>query len=160
MGVDSVEVCHAPWIESNHQANVTKTQELVMPAIHIQLSAHVDESTVEAVANEVLSITERVLGKVRAVTAIFIDTLPPTRWWIGGESLGQQNLSSYCLTIRITDETNTKSQKADYIRQIHAAMQNLLGHVHPCSYVHVHDVRATAYGYEGKTQEWRGTQRP
>lgn len=131
-----------------------------MPAIHIQLSAHVDESTVEAVANEVLNITERVLGKVRAVTAIFIDTLPPTRWWIGGESLAQQNLSSYCLTIRITDETNTKSQKADYIRQIHAAMQNLLGYVHPCSYVHVHDVRATAYGYEGKTQEWRATQRP
>lgn len=126
-----------------------------MPAIHIQIAGAAHEALLDKVAQAVLEITERVLGKDRTVTAIFIDTLPAAHWWIGGKSLAQQTLTSYCLTIRITDETNTKAEKAQYIAQVHRAMQDLLGPTHPCSYVHVHDVRATAYGYGGQTQERR-----
>jgi 4-oxalocrotonate tautomerase len=126
-----------------------------MPAIHIQLSPAPSDSVLSALADAVLDSTERVLGKDRALTAVFIDALPATRWWIGGRDLQQHRQSSYCLTIGITDETNTKAQKAQYIADIHRLMQALLGPVHACSYVHVHDVRATAYGYGGQTQEWR-----
>lgn len=131
-----------------------------MPAIHIQLSsAPLPEVQIEKVAQRVLEITERVLHKAPAVTAVFIDALPAARWWIGGENLLDQARSSYCVTIRITDETNTKVEKAQYIAQVHALMRSLLGPTHPCSYVHVHDVRASAYGWDGQTQEWRAHQR-
>lgn len=127
-----------------------------MPAIHIQLSsAPLPEVQIEKVAQRVLEITERVLHKAPAVTAVFIDALPAARWWIGGENLLDQARSSYCVTIRITDETNTKVEKAQYLCEVHTAMQELLGPIHPCSYVHVQDVRATAYGYGGQTQEER-----
>jgi hypothetical protein len=33
--------------------------------------------------------------------------------------------------------------------------ERLLGNVHPESYVYVQDVRATAYGFGGRTQEYR-----
>ena len=58
--------------------------------------------------------------------------------------------------VSITDETNTKAEKARYIAAVHAAMSELLGgDVVEHSYVHVADLRASAYGYGGRTQEFR-----
>ena len=56
---------------------------------------------------------------------------------------------------KITDETITKAQKAEYIRQAFAAFSELLGDLHHESYIYVQDVSAAAYGYGGKTQEYR-----
>jgi phenylpyruvate tautomerase PptA (4-oxalocrotonate tautomerase family) len=57
--------------------------------------------------------------------------------------------------VSITDETNTKAEKARYIAAVQAAMSELLGTVAEHSYVHVADLRASAYGYGGRTQEAR-----
>ena len=55
-----------------------------------------------------------------------------------------------------TDETNSKDEKAEYIRQAFDGVRGrLLGDLHEESYVYVQDVRAAAYGYGGKTQEFR-----
>lgn len=130
-----------------------------MPAIHIQLSPLPTDVVLAQVAQGVLQTTQQVLGKDPQLTAVFIDALPASRWWIAGQNLHSLGVASYCLTIRITDETNTKVEKAQYIAQVHALMRSLLGPTHPCSYVHVHDVRASAYGWDGQTQEWRAHQR-
>jgi 4-oxalocrotonate tautomerase len=63
--------------------------------------------------------------------------------------------SSFFLEVRITDGTNTKAEKAAYVAAVFRAMGELLGSLHAESYVHVHDVRADAYGYGGLTQEHR-----
>ena len=55
----------------------------------------------------------------------------------------------------MTDETNTKAEKADYLRQAFAALSELIGDVNEVSYIHVIDARAAAYGYGGRTQEYR-----
>lgn len=57
--------------------------------------------------------------------------------------------------VSITDETNTKAEKARYLAAVHTAMIELLGTVAEHSYVHVADLRASAYGYGGRTQEAR-----
>ncbi|APO97675.1 MULTISPECIES: tautomerase family protein [Xanthomonas] len=64
-------------------------------------------------------------------------------------------VSSFSLEIIVTDETNTKAEKAEYLAEVFACFERLLGPVHPTSYVHVHDARASAYGYGGRTQEAR-----
>ena len=56
---------------------------------------------------------------------------------------------------RITDETNTKDEKAVYIKEAFAGFARLLGNLHEESYIHVLDVRAATYGYGGYTQEYR-----
>ncbi|RPE81035.1 tautomerase family protein [Vulcaniibacterium tengchongense] len=51
--------------------------------------------------------------------------------------------------------TNTKEQKARYIREAFDGFARLLGDLHEESYIYVQDVRAAAYGYGGRTQEAR-----
>jgi 4-oxalocrotonate tautomerase len=55
------------------------------------------------------------------VTAIAIDYIDPEDWIVGGKPLSEQNKSSVYFDIKITDETNTKSEKARYIREAFAA---------------------------------------
>jgi 4-oxalocrotonate tautomerase len=58
----------------------------------------------------------------------------------------------------ITDETNTRLEKAAYIQAVYDGLLNLMPDLHHESYIHVDDVRAGAYGYGGKTQEYRAHQ--
>ena len=55
----------------------------------------------------------------------------------------------------MTDETNTKAEKARYLLAVYAAMAALLPQLHPVSYIHIVDARAATYGYGGLTQEHR-----
>ena len=55
------------------------------------------------------------------MTAIAIHYIDPEDWIVGGKPLSEQNKSSVYFDIKITDETNTKSEKARYIREAFAA---------------------------------------
>jgi 4-oxalocrotonate tautomerase len=79
----------------------------------------------------------------------------PDEWIVGGRSLSEQSKSSIYFDIKVTDETNTKAEKARYIQEAFTAFSSLFGNLHEESYIHVEDVRATAYGYGGRTQEYR-----
>ena len=74
-----------------------------------------------------------------------------------GSSAGRRcpGRNAFHLDISVTDETNTKAEKARYIQDIYDAFRGILGELHECSYVHVIDARAAAYGYGGRTQEYR-----
>ena len=89
------------------------------------------------------------------MTSIAIDYIDPDDWIVGGRSLSEQGKCSIYFDIKITDETNSKAEKAQYIRETFAAFSKLLGNLHEVSYIYVEDVRATAYGYGGRTQEHR-----
>jgi 4-oxalocrotonate tautomerase len=102
-----------------------------------------------------LDLTTRILKKKPEVTSIAIDYVHPDDWIVGGRSLSEQGKSSLYFDIKITDETNTKAEKAEYIQQAFEAFRRLLGNLHEESYIYVQDVRAASYGYGGKTQEYR-----
>jgi 4-oxalocrotonate tautomerase len=59
------------------------------------------------------------------------------------------------LDIKVVDGTNTKDEKAAYIAAAFDGLSRLLGDLHEESYIFVHDVRPEAYGYGGRTQEFR-----
>lgn len=126
-----------------------------MPIITIKLAARRSPELSRQVAATVLELTSRILGKNPQVTAIAIDYVDPQDWIVGGRTLAEQGKSSFYLDIKVVDETNTKAQKAQYVQEVFDAFAKLLGELHGESYVHVHDVRPTAYGYGGRTQEWR-----
>jgi len=48
-----------------------------------------------------------------------------------------------------------KDEKARYIAEAFAGFERILGDLDEESYVYVQDVRASAYGYGGRTQEFR-----
>jgi 4-oxalocrotonate tautomerase len=126
-----------------------------MPILHVRIAAQESKDLTKAVAVGLSELTARILKKKPEVTAISIDYIDPARWIVGGVSLAEQGKSSFYFDIKITDETNTKQEKEQYIKEAFELFSKLLGGVHEESYIYVQDVRAAAYGYGGRTQEHR-----
>jgi len=126
-----------------------------MPYLHIQLSGARDDALARQAADAAAELTSGILHKDRALTAVVVEFIEPAHWFIAGQPLSARGPRSYHWVVSITDETNTKAEKARYIAAVHAAMGELLGDVAEHSYVLVADVRGSAYGYGGRTQEFR-----
>lgn len=126
-----------------------------MPILNVKVSAVKTPELTRAIAALLLELTTRILRKKPEVTSIAIDYVDPDSWIVAGVPLSEQGKSSFWFDIRVTDETNTKDEKAQYIREGFDGFARLLGNLHDESYIHVHDVRATSYGYGGLTQEYR-----
>ncbi|MBU6492643.1 MAG: tautomerase family protein [Burkholderiales bacterium] len=126
-----------------------------MPILNVKISAKPSKELTREVSGILLDLTSRILGKKPEVTSIAIDYVDPDHWIVGGRSLTEQGRSSIYFDIKVTDETNTKQEKAQYISEAFDAFSRLLGNLHEESYIYVQDVRAASYGYGGKTQEYR-----
>jgi 4-oxalocrotonate tautomerase len=129
-----------------------------MPHIVLHLSGAPDAIRTRQAVDAVVHLTQSVLDKKLPVIAVAVQHIAADQWFIGGESLASLGRSAFQLDISITDETNTKAEKARYLREVHAAMAALMPDLHEVSYVHVIDARAAAYGYGGLTQEHRHQQ--
>ncbi|MDM0011280.1 4-oxalocrotonate tautomerase [Variovorax sp. J22P168] len=129
-----------------------------MPHIVIHLSGEPDARLTRRVVDKVAELTQRILDKRLPVIATTVQYIAADSWFIGGSSLAELGRSAFHLDISITDETNTKAEKARYLRELHAAMAEIRGDLHEVSYVHLIDARAAAYGYGGLTQEFRHQQ--
>lgn len=126
-----------------------------MPILNVTVSARKSAELTKSISAILLDLTNRILHKKREVTSIAISYIDPEDWIVGGRSLAEQGKSSIYFDIKITDETNTKDEKLQYISAAFDAFSRLLGNLHEVSYIYVEDVRATAYGYGGRTQEYR-----
>lgn len=126
-----------------------------MPFIHIRISGAADAELTQRVARQASELTARLLGKDPALTAVAVEFIDASRWFIAGRALGAGRPRSYHWSVSITDETNTKREKALYLQAVHETMGALLGGVAEHSYVHIADLRASAYGFGGRTQEER-----
>ena len=126
-----------------------------MPIVMVKVSAKRSAEMTRSISDTLLELTTRILHKKPEVTSIAIDYIDPDDWIVAGRSLSEQDKSSIYFDIKITDETNTKAEKAQYIQEAFDAFNRLLGNLHEESYIYVEDVRATAYGYGGRTQEYR-----
>jgi 4-oxalocrotonate tautomerase len=126
-----------------------------MPFIQVKISGQRDDALAAKAAQRITAITHEHLRKDPALTAVAVDFIAPDLWFIANAPLATQRVRSFYLNISITDETNTKDEKAAFIAAIYAAMGELLGGVHEKSYVLVADVSGAAYGFGGITQEER-----
>jgi 4-oxalocrotonate tautomerase len=129
--------------------------ETKMPILNVKVSAVRSDEMTRQIGGLLTELTTRILGKNPAVTAIAIDYVDPRDWIAGGSTLAEQGKSSVYFDVKITDETNTKDEKARYVREAFDGFARLFGNLHDESYIYVQDVRADAYGYGGRTQEWR-----
>ena len=126
-----------------------------MPILNVKVSGQRSKEMTKSISKILLELTSRILHKDPEVTAIAIEYVNPEDWIVAGKSLAEHGKSSIYFDIKVTDETNTKAEKAQYIREAFDAFSKLLGDLHNESYIYVQDVRATAYGFNGLTQEYR-----
>ena len=126
-----------------------------MPILNVEVSGQRSNEMTKKISEILLELTSRILHKDPQVTSIAIEYVTPEDWIVAGKSLEEHGKSSIYFDIKVTDETNTKAEKAQYIREAFDAFSKLLGNLHNESYIYVQDVRATAYGFNGLTQEYR-----
>lgn len=126
-----------------------------MPILTVKVSAKKSQELTQKIGDFLLEKTSLILGKKANLTAIVIDFIDHDSWFVGGELLSTTGKNSFYVDIKITDETNTKDEKAKFIQEVFEGFELILGNIHEESYIYVQDVRATAYGYGGKTQEFR-----
>lgn len=126
-----------------------------MPMITVQLAAEPEPGLTRRVVDAVAGLTASVLGKDPRVTAIAVEYLPPSRWFVAGRPVEALGRAAFFVVVRVTEGTNTKDEKARFVAEAWRALRAALGEVDEESYVHVDEVRGDAYGYGGKTQERR-----
>jgi 4-oxalocrotonate tautomerase len=126
-----------------------------MPILNVKVSRPASAALTQEISEALLELTTRILGKQREVTAIAIDYVPPEHWVVAGRTLAEHGKSSFYFDIKVTEGTNTKDEKARYVREAFDAFARILGDLHEESYVYVQEVRGDAYGYGGRTQEFR-----
>ena len=116
-----------------------------MPILNVKVSAEKTPELTSQIAELLLDLTTRILKKKREVTAVAIDYVSHDSWVVGGHLLSEQKKNSFYFDIKITDETNTKDEKAQYIREAFAGFERILGNLHEESYIYVQDVRCLLY---------------
>ena len=126
-----------------------------MPFIHVRYSTPGEQDLRQPIAALLTETTARVLRKKSEVTAVVVEQVPSTDWFIGSRSLADQRKATFFVEVRVTRGTNVKEEKAAYLREVFRGLESLLGPVHPESYVHVHEAEGDAYGYGGVSQEAR-----
>ncbi len=126
-----------------------------MPTLMLRTAPPQDAPRQRALADALTRITAETLGKRPEVTAVMIDGLPPAQWFIGAQPV--QRPTAW-LEIRITAGTNTEMQKAAFIEAAFAELQHQLApgaSLEAASYVIVHELPASDWGYGGRTQQAR-----
>jgi len=126
-----------------------------MPTLLLRVSPLQNPDRYAVLAQALTDLTVAVLRKRREVTAVVVDDVPAARWYIGGQTVRQPTA---WLQIDITVGTNTAEEKAQFVAQAWALLQQ---HLSPdaalaeASYVTVRELPATDWGYGGKTQAQR-----
>lgn len=138
--------------------NYSNQRECAVPYLNLKLCGEPSQATATLAAKCLTDLTAEILKKKRELTAIAVEFVTPSRWYVGGTSLADQALRSFYLDIKVTEGTNTKDEKAFYALRVFAAIEAMLGALAPASYIVIHEVRADAWGFQGQTQEFRYVQ--
>ncbi|RUT68926.1 4-oxalocrotonate tautomerase [Flavobacterium cupreum] len=126
-----------------------------MPAIHLKVSGKENPALAQQLAKTISHLTSQILNKKPEVTVVTVSFIPDYLWFVNSESLAELKKNSFFLTIKISDSTNLKDDKAKYIEALHRLLSDVLGNVHPVSYSAIEEMKADAYGYEGLTIEYK-----
>jgi 4-oxalocrotonate tautomerase len=126
-----------------------------MPAINLKVSGQENPALAKELAKTISSLTKEILNKKPEVTVITVSFIPDYLWFINSESLAELKKNSFFLSIKISDSTNLKDDKAKFIEALHNSLAAILGNVHPVSYTAIEEMKADAYGYEGLTIEYK-----
>ena len=126
-----------------------------MPLINLKVSGQEDPALAEQLAKTIIDLTKDVLNKRPEVITVIISFVPDHLWFVNSVSLAELKTKSFHLNIKISDSTNLKIDKSQYIGAVHTALSSLLGGVHPVSYTAIEEMKADAYGYEGLTIEYK-----
>lgn len=126
-----------------------------MPILNLKISGTENSELNQILADKITELTQNKLNKKPEVTAITISYIPEKNWFINKTSLDKKEMKSFYLDIKITDSTNLKNEKEEYIDSVFDFMNKTFENLIEESYIYIEEVKGDSYGYAGKTQEFR-----
>ena len=126
-----------------------------MPYLNVRIAQKESPDVAEKIVSALMTLTSDLLGKKPEVTSIAVDFISPDLWFVGGKRVSDMNTVTFYLDIKVTNGTNTKSEKLEYIKRVFSDFESILGSIAPASYIVIHDISADSWGFQGKTQEFR-----
>jgi len=125
-----------------------------MPFIRITLGRAASPAQKQAIAHQATALIAELLHKRAEVTAVQVDSAPAETWCIAGEPVAAALTPTHS-DIYITAGTNTAAEKAAMIAALHRLLGETLGAVPEASYIVIHEIPASDWGYAGLTQAAR-----
>lgn len=126
-----------------------------MPYLNVRVSLPESAEVAEKIVSVLMRHTGETLHKKPEVTSISLDFVAPEHWFVGGARVSELKAVTFYLDVKVTNGTNTKSEKSLYVKKVFADFEALLGPIAPASYIVIHDLGADSWGYQGRTQEYR-----
>ncbi|HEX6734953.1 MAG TPA: tautomerase family protein [Azonexus sp.] len=122
-----------------------------MPLIQITVAGPtLPPDAIRSLQHETTRLMHEVLHKEAALTVVAVSQLPATAASAGGEPV-----EAVWLQAQITAGTNTLGEKAAFIAAAEAMLVATLGAPAAPTYVVLHEVPATDWGYDGLSQAAR-----
>lgn len=91
------------------------------------------------------------LGKRRDLTSVLIEAPADGHWTIAGV----RQFSASHLEVFVTSGTNTVEEKSRFLARAMSLLREMIPDLHPATYVVVHELPASDWGYDGKSQSER-----
>ena len=126
-----------------------------MPYLNARISIPESPEAADKIVAILMKQTGDVLGKKPDVTSIEVSFISPEKWYVGGVSIAKLEAITFYLDIKVTEGTNTKSEKAQYVANVFEDFNAHFGPIAPASYIVIHELSADSWGFQGRTQEYR-----
>lgn len=124
-----------------------------MPFVHIRVAGpRLAPEQVEKLQREATALMAGIMRKKEELTSVLVEQAEISGWAIGGAAVP---VAAH-LDVKVTQGTNTGEEKARFIKAANDLLKSVLGSQLPvATYVVVHEIPSTAWGYDGLTQEAR-----
>ena len=127
-----------------------------MPFITIKTSGKaLGPAEIQTLHQETTALMAEVMGKKAEVTAVLVEDAPASHWSVGGRALAGSGGVTAHADIKITQGTNTATEKAAMIAATRDMLLRVLPDLSTVAYVVIDEIPATDWSYGGLTQAER-----
>jgi 4-oxalocrotonate tautomerase len=127
-----------------------------MPFARLTLAPTPSQDQVVRLHTDLTALIASLLRKRHDLTSVLVETPGLSAWSIDALARG----AAAHLEVFVTAGTNTEAEKREFIRSAMAAVRNVLPGLAEATYVVVHELAGTDWGYDGQTQTDRAAKPP
>ncbi len=128
-----------------------------MPYINIRLGRNLNQEQRNLLYEKTTSLMNTVMRKRPEVAVVHIQESESQQWSVNSTSIAAEDPVAAYVDIKVTDGTNSPSEKAEMISQTVKMLQDVVGIIQEACYVVIDDIPADSWGYNGKTQAERAS---
>lgn len=125
-----------------------------MPFIRITLGKAANDPQKHMIASRSTALIADILHKRAEVTAVQVINATPDGWFIAGAPVAATPTPTHC-ELYITAGTNSREEKSAMIAALHHLLTEACGEMPEASYIVIHEIPASDWGYAGQTQAAR-----